>query len=392
MPIPVLAVFGVFFVESAVLGNWIPRIPEVKAALGLSDSGLGLCLLAMPLGSLSGLLFAGRAIERLGLRDACRLMLPLWALLFTLPAFAGSAPTLALALLIGGLSVALIEVAMNTEADVIEASSGRRIMSRCHGFWSLGSMVGAIVGSLFAHADVALATHFAVVMPLLAVLGFGCASLLPPDARPAIAAGEASGIVVAAERAPLFRLPARSIVALCAMPLGIMIVEGAFIDWSAVFMRSVLDASPLVIGTTYAFFSVVMAGARLSGDAIADRFGDFAVVRASGLAATAGVLLFSLAPNVPVAYAGAALAGAGVAIVYPLAVSAAARRPGRSAADNVAALTMISFSAFLLGPPLIGFLADAVGLRSALLLLAPLAFTTVLLSGEVAREPRTRPA
>ena len=205
-------------------------------------------------------------------------------------------------------------------------------------------------------------------------------------------ADEAPGIAVAAERAPLFRLPARAIVLLCTMPLGIMVVEGAFIDWSAVFMRSVLDASPLVIGVAYAFFSSVMAATRLSGDAIAERFGELNVVRASGLGAAAGVLLFALAPGVPVAFAGAALAGAGVAIVYPLAVTAAARRPGRSPADNVAALTMISFGAFLLAPPLIGFLSEAFGLRTAIALLAPLAFTTFLLAGEVAPKVQERPA
>ena len=408
LPVPVLAIFGVFFVESAVLGNWIPRIPEVKAALGLSDATLGLCLLAMPFGSLAGLVVAGRVVEWLGLRDACRVVLPLWAFLFTLPAFVGSAQALAAALFVAGISIALVEVAMNTEADVIERAAGRRIMSRCHGFWSLGSMAGALVGSVFAHAGVALATHFSIVMPVLAVAGFACASWLPPDVSsssgrptassgaspaPTTASGGAGvGIVEAADRAPLFRLPSRVIVALCAMPLGIMVVEGAFIDWSAVFMRSVLDASPLVIGTAYAFFSVVMAAMRLSGDAIADRVGDLAVVRASGFAATIGVGLFALAPNVPVAYLGAALAGAGVAIVYPLAVSAVARRPGRSAADNVAALTMISFSAFLLAPPLIGFVSEALGLRTALALLAPLAFTTVLLSDEVVRDAPPRPA
>jgi len=381
-----IAIFGVFFVESLVLGNWIPRIPEVKAALGLSDSMLGICLLAMPLGSFVGLLVAGRAVERLGLRDACRVTLPLWALLFVLPALARSAPALALALFLGGVSIALVEVAMNTEADVIESALGRRLMSRCHGFWSLGSMAGAILGSLFAHAGVALVTHFAIVLPLCALAGYVLASRLPPDpvSTPASAPPDVA--------TPLFRLPVPAIVALCAMPLGIMVVEGAFIDWSAVFMRSVLDASPLVIGSAYAFFAVIMAGVRLSGDRLADRFGDLAVVRASGAAATVGVALFALAPNVPIAYAGAALSGAGVAIVYPLAVSAAARRPGRSSADNVAALTMISFSAFLLGPPLIGFLSDAIGLRMALLVLAPLAFTTVLLAGEVRGRASSRPA
>ena len=210
-----------------------------------------------------------------------------------------------------------------------------------------------------------------------------------PDAEP-VGGGEGGGRLpeggTATGEGPLFTLPSRAILLLCIMPLGIMVVEGAFIDWSAVFMRSVLDASPLVIGVAYAFFSSVMAATRLGGDAIATRVGDLAVVRWSGLAASVGVALFALAPSVPVAFAGAALAGAGVAIVYPLAVTAAARRPGRSSADNVAALTMISFSAFLFAPPLIGFLSDAVGLRTALALLAPLAFTTALLAAQILPE------
>ena len=373
-----LAIFGVFFVESVVLGNWIPRIPDVKAALGLSDSALGLCLLAMPAGSLVGLGLAGRLVERLGLRESCRLGLVAWSLLFTLPAFADSPFALAAALFVSGTAIAFIEVAMNTEADRIEAVRGRRIMSRCHGFWSLGSMVGALLGAALAQAGASVQAHFLATMPVIALVGWAIASRLPPDT-----AGESDGPAPDEGRGPLFRLPSRAILALCAMPLGIMVVEGAFIDWSAVFMRSVLDASPLVIGVAYAFFSSVMAATRLAGDRIADRLGELAVVRRSGLAATAGVALFALAPNVPLAFAGAALAGAGVAIVYPLAVTAAARRPGRSAADNVAALTMVSFSAFLLGPPLIGLLSDTLGLRTALALLAPLAFTTVLLAGEV---------
>ena len=185
------------------------------------------------------------------------------------------------------------------------------------------------------------------------------------------------------QKTSLFRLPSRSIVFLCVMPVGIMLVEGAFIDWSAVFMRSIMNASPLVIGVTYAFFSIVMALTRFYGDSLASRFGDLVVVRVSSVAATVGIMLFALAPTVPVAVFAAALSGMGVAVIYPLSITAAARRPGGSAADNVAAMTMISFSAFLFAPPIIGFLADAFGLRMALLSLSPFVICTVLLAGEI---------
>ena len=121
----------------------------------------------------------------------------------------------------------------------------------------------------------------------------GAAGAVAPD----LAAADAAG----ATDAPLFRLPARAILPLCFMPLGLMMVEGAFIDWSAVFAREVLAASPLAVGVVYAAFSLVMAAVRLSGDALAERFGDVVVVRASAVAATAGIAGFALAPNVAAA-------------------------------------------------------------------------------------------
>lgn len=367
------AIFLVFFCESVVLGNWIPRIPDIKASLALSDGMLGWCLLAVPLGTIIGLLVAGKIIEHTGYRRACQIFLPLWAILFVFPAFALSPMGLALALFGCGAALGLTEVAMNTEADRIESALEVRIMSRCHGFWSLGSMAGALMGGVIAQAGLSVQQHFLLVMPLIALVGWWVASCLPKSGLSKPANSDSS----------LFRLPHSGIILICMMPIGVMLVEGAFIDWSAVFMRSIMDASPIIISVTYAFFSIVMAAVRLSGDSLADRFGDYRMLLVSSIAATIGIALFALSPNVLVAFFAAALSGMGVAIVYPLAVRAVASRPGRSAADNVAAITMFSFTAFLLAPPFIGFMSEAFGLRIALLLLAPLAFATVFLAKEV---------
>jgi len=176
-----------------------------------------------------------------------------------------------------------------------------------------------------------------------------------------------------------------------------MMIEGMFIDWSAVFVREVLAGSAVAIAIVYAAFSCVMAITRLGGDWLATRFGDVPLVRASALCGIAGTVLFALAPSTTLAFAGAALAGAGVAVVFPLAVSAAARRTDRAPADNVAALNMISFSAFLFAPPLIGFLSEAFTLRIAILSLVPGAVLSLWLSRELAvgaspggREQRVR--
>jgi len=368
------AIFGVFFLESAVLGNWIPRIPDMKQSLELSDAQLGFCLLAIPLGTVLGLLVAGRIIERTGLRRACQIFLPAWAASFVLPPFADTQSVFILFLLISGVAVGLTEVAMNTEADRIEQELNKRIMSRCHGFWSLGSMAGALTGGALAHLGMSVTLHFVIVMPIIAALGFWMATRLPVS-DPAVSQP-------AEESSALFRLPSRFILLLCVLPMGVMVVEGAFIDWSAVFVKSILDASPLLISVIYSFFAIVMAAVRLCGDAIGDRYPSKLIVQVSGVAAAAGIALFALSINQPMAMFGAALSGMGVAIVYPLAVTAAARRPGLPA-DNVAAITMVSFTAFLLAPPIIGFLSEMFGLRVALFLLAPVAMTTALLASEV---------
>lgn len=377
LPRAVWAIFAVFSLESAVLGNWIPRIPDIKFKLGLNEAELGLCLLAIPLGTVLGLLVAARLLDSTGLRRGCQIFLPLWAALFVLPGLVTTAIGLGVSLLLAGFALGLVEVAMNTEADRIEQDGRLRIMSRCHGFWSLGSMAGALVGAGIAQRGVSVETHFLLVMPAIALMGLAAATALPVRDELSAKAEPAS------PHTSVFCVPSRAILLLCIMPMGIMAVEGAFIDWSAVFMRQVLDASPWVIGLTYSFFSGVMALTRLMGDRIAARFGDYRVVQASAVGATLGILLFALAPNAVLAFLAATLAGAGVAIVYPLAVSAAAKRPGRSSAENVAALTMVSFVAFLVAPPVIGFVAHELGLRWALGLLAPIAFTTVLLAGQV---------
>lgn len=373
-----LAIYLVFFIESAVLGTWIPRIPDIKHQLDLTDSALGLCLFAMASGTILSFVTITPFIGRTGLRTACQWSLPAWALAFTLPALAGSVEALFIMLLLAGLSVGAVEVSMNAMASALEKRYRQRMMSKCHGFWSLGSMAGALSSAFIARLEVPVLSHFLVVMPLLAVFGLVAASWLPR--------GLGDVPADSTQRTPISTRLARlksGLLLLCLMPIGVMIVEGAFIDWSAVFMRDVMQASPMIIGVTYAFFSVVMAVTRLSGDYLAARFGEVQVIRLSGVCAASGIGAFALAGSLPIAFIGAVLSGLGTAIVYPLSVSAAANRTG-SVTDNVAAISLVSFTAFLLAPPAIGWLSDQAGMRVALLMIVPLALTTSLLATQAA--------
>ncbi len=367
------AIYAVFFIEAFVLGNWIPRIPAVKDLFGLSATQLGLCLFALAFGTLLAFAFGGMRIKSWGLQAACRWSLVVWALGIGLVPWMGTLGPLLVLLVLSGVAIGLCEIAMNTAADQWERDTGRRVMSKAHGFWSLGSLFGAVVGAGFAAQGFAVWSHFAIVMPLAALGALvltrplpGVGDRLPPQSN-------------------TFGLPRADLVLLCLMPVGIMLVEGAFIDWSALFVQDVLLGSPVAVGAIYAAFSSVMAATRLSGDMLLERFGPLLVARVSALSAALGIATFAFAPNVEIAFLGALFSGLGVAIFYPLTMSEAAKRPG-DAEDNVAAMSLFAFTSFMIAPPLLGFIADAAGLRFALALLIPMTVLSLALTGELRKK------
>ena len=388
-----MAICAIFFLESLVLGNWIPRIPDIKIQLELSSFALGLCLFGLSLGTMIALLTTPLVTRAAGFRRTLSVAICGWAIAMILPGWSANAIVLFITLFVAGLFIGLTEVTMNTMADAIEKFLDKRIMSRCHGFWSLGSLAGALIGAAFAHYSVAVSIHFAIVFPLIAASGMYFSRMLPDIAHTAEKTETTSQHRLQSDTKPsiswLPGLPRKSLLLLCVLPIGIMCVEGVFIDWSALFVRTELLASPMATGIIYAFFSLVMAAMRLAGDRIVDRFGAVRVAQVSAGAATIGITLFAFSPNITVAFLAAGIAGLGVANVYPLAMTAAAEREG-NAADNVAAVALLSFSAFLLAPPITGWLADLAGLRIALGLFAPLAATTMLLASQLDRSSLQR--
>jgi MFS family permease len=359
-PSRLLAIRMVFALNALGFAVWFPRIPDVKAALGLDLLTLSFCLFALPAGTLLGFLFVGRVTLALGLRRTCMYAGSGFFLVFILPALAPTALALGLALFLTGLATAQIEVAMNAKASQTEAAAGRRIMTSCHGFWSFGMVLGAPIGGAFAEWGIGFAAQQLLIQPALALASFLLARrLLADDPRPR-------------EREPAFALPTKALIALCLMPTGALLVEGAMMEWSALFLREHVGASPFGTALAFAAFALAMALARLSGDRLADAVGPRPVLLASGLLMGVGILGFALAPALWLAIPFAALTGIGCANVYPLAVSLAGQVPGRRPEQNVAALALVAFTAFLVGPPAIGTLASALSLPVALALLTPL--------------------
>ncbi len=369
-----------------MFGSWLPRIADVKQNLSLSEGVLGLVLLALPAGTFIALTFASPLIKKSSPARALLVTLIVWSFIFLTVAVAPNALWLAAALVLCGVVMGILEIACNLEADTIETQIGKRIMSRCHGFWSLGAMTGALLGGpVFANNGFSILQQFLILSPVFLLASvMTCRLLLKHGVarRAPIETAAKSG-----KRAPLNTV----LVLLCIVPLGVMAIEGAVMDWSAVFMRETLKTDPATAGYTFALFAGVMAIVRLAGDNIAVRFGDVQVVRLSGLSAAIGMALLATATSVPVALLGAVLTGVGVAIVYPLTMSAVARLDQKHREDNVAYLSIAAFSVMLLTPPVIGGIAEFATLRIGLLCLVPGAVLTLLLASRL-RKNSTTPA
>lgn len=372
-------VMAIFFLQPVAYGARLPRIPDMQHRLGLGPGDLALVLLGLPIGVLATLPVAGQVVARFGARAVMRVVFLLFLAAAALPGFANSPPALFALLMALGIVMSTLELTLNVAADATEKRDHRMIMSRCHGFWSLGIMGGDLIGATLAGLRLPPGLSGVAMAVCVAPFALGVAALLPDlgDGGAASKAGHQS-----------FALPGRALLAVCAFAFGITMSEGSMADWSAVFLRTILGADPAAAGFGYASFALLVAAGRFSGDALKARYGAASLARTTTLAALVGVVVVVTAPSLPVALAGFAIVGIGVSVGFPLAVTAAAAVPGRPAAANVAALSFMALLGFLVGPPLIGFVAQALDLRFGLAALLPVLLVSLAAVQALARPVR----
>jgi predicted MFS family arabinose efflux permease len=390
-----LATALVFAVNGLLLTTWVARIPATRDRLGASAAELGLVLLAPGIGSLLSMPFSGRWCRRFGSRQVVAATTVASSVVLVLLAVVPTLVGLGLTLFVWGTFYGSWDVAMNVHGSAVEQRAGREWMPRYHACWSVGGIVGASLGALAAALDAPLVLHFAAIAVACVILvGFALRSFVEdreargaPDPVPAVHSPQAPS--PQAPRRPQRVLTGRLLV-VGAVTLCATTLEGAAADWLALFLTDEREATASLAASGYAVFAVAMAAGRFSGTAVAERLGRDGAVRAGGLVSFAGVLLTVVGPGLVSAYLGAALWALGVCLVFPAAVSAGGEAPYRPA-DAIAAVTTIGYGGFLLGPPLIGLLADQVGLGRALLVLLVLAGGIVALAPAV-RSRRSRAA
>lgn len=351
---------SLFMLQPMAFGAWLALIPYIKEALALSKAELAVALLGMPVALIPTLQLASRIVGRFGPRRAFIYMLPVQTVVVFLPFAATSVPTLFAALACLGATVAFLEVALNTYAGRLEKAARLIIMSRCHGFWAMGVALGSfLVASLFALGPV---VAVGLVCLVSAGLGVWAAWNLPK------LAGQDDGQRPKPQK--LREMP-RALFLIAGFALLVSLLEGAMADWAAVYLSERWGGGAEDAGIAVTVFASFLAAGRFAGDWMNRRLGPRGVARLTAGLALVGVLFLTVPDGVAFVFIGYALAGLGVSIAFPLGVSAAAALDDEHEAQNIATMAMVAMTAFLFGPPLIGFVAEAFSLRIAFMALIP---------------------
>ncbi|MDH6239414.1 MFS transporter [Aurantimicrobium minutum] len=368
--------FLYFFVFGVGGASWLVRLPDVRSFIDVSTSILGWVLFAGSVGAMTALIASGRFVARFGARTAVVVgftTLGFGQVVQALSLIEGSAVGVAVGGLIAGLGYGIGDVGINVEGAELEKLRGKSLLPQLHGAYSLGALAGAGIGTL------AIVTNFSLVIQMIviavittAIAWFTYRNLPLSTGRTHVSSSEKQ-----AHREPV--VLSKRIVFLGLGIMGLSLAEGGSNDWLALSVVDDYGLDTTTAGITFAIMTLAMVITRFSGGRLVDRFGRVFALRVLGTAGVIGILLVILSPTIYLAWLGAALWGAGVALGFPLFISAAA--DGENSSQRVATVTAFGYAAFLVGPPLLGFIGQAWGLLNMFYLLALFVACAVFFAG-----------
>jgi MFS family permease len=371
-----------FVIHGIAMGTFLPRLAEIQANLGITESQLGIALVGTSAGAVIGFPFASRAVERLGTKLSMMFGLPLFALAVSSLAVANTTLALFLAFAFQGLMFALANTAMNVEADRVEGVSGKRIMNRCHGMWSIGFLAASLTATGLTALGVSAQAHIAALFPFSVVLVL--LLLGPMSAAPSRAF---AGSDLPKRR---FALPSVMIALISVFAISGLWLEMGSRQWSVIYIAAVFQAPDWIATLSVSALTATQIIGRMSSDSLIARFGPVPVAAVSAATAFAGLLVVVAAPSLWLSMAGFALIGLGVASSIPQAMSAAARLGDRPSSANVASLSLLQTAAMFIAPPLMGLVATQWGMQAAFAIILPLPLLAIVVSRYLA--PRPEPA
>ncbi len=364
-----IAVSVFFFIAGLTFATWACRIPDIKSHLHLNDGELGSVLFALPVGLMVSLPLSGWMVSHYGSRRVLIIAAVLYPLTLTLLGLPDNVWYLVITLFFFGLWSNMFNIAVNTQAVGIEALYGRSIMASFHGVWSLAGFTGAAIGTIMVSAGAPPFIHFCIICLCTAIL-------LLLSYKYTLRKDTGVG------KQPLFAKPDAAIMKLGLIAFGSMVCEGTMFDWSGVYFQKVVQVPKELTTMGYVAFMSTMAGGRFGADWVVTRIGVKRVLQLSGIIITTGLLMAVLFPYIITATFGFLLVGIGVSSVVPLVYGLAGKSKTMSPGVALAAVSTIGFLGFLMGPPTIGFIAQAASLRWSFTLIAILGFGTTLLASQ----------
>lgn len=364
------SVGAIFFLPGLIFASWASRIATIQQNLGLSDAGLGAILFCIPVGLILSLPFAGWMISHIGSRKLALIGLVVYGLALVGLGAAPTVPLLITCMVLYGFASNTVNIAVNTQAVATEKIYGKPIMASFHGLWSLAGFAAAAIGTLMIGKGIIPLHHFIFIL-IAVILGLIiCQRYLLDDSAKA-------------DTGPAFVLPDRPLIKLGIIAFCSLICEGAMFDWSVVYFKKVIEAHGAWMGAGYTCFMCTMAMGRFVADWFAARFGLKQTLQLSGLLTASGLMVAVIFPHLYTAMLGFLLVGFGVSSVVPMVYSVAGKSKTMSPGMALAAVSTIGFMGFLIGPPVIGFIAGAFSLRISFILIAVMGLCVTGISSKV---------
>ena len=361
-----IAVGAMFFMAGLSFSSWASRIATVQQDMGLSDAALGAVLFSLPVGLMCSLPFSGWIITKIGSRKLLISALLVYSVALVTLGLAQNPFQLIICLICFGFSSNAVNISVNTQAVITEGLYQRPILASFHGLWSLAGFAGAGVGTFMIANHVAPYRHFLLMMVVIMIGVIIAARYLKDDK--------------VANAGPVFVMPDSSLIKLGVIAFCSMICEGAMFDWSVIYFKKVVLAPTALVGVGFTAFMLTMAGGRFFADKFAHRYGLKRTLQVSGTLTATGLLIAVAFPYLYTAIAGFLLVGVGVSSVVPMVFSAAGKSKTMQPGVALAAVSTIGFLGFLVGPPIIGFIAGLATLRASFILIACMGVSVVVVS------------
>lgn len=354
-----LALGSLFFLAGLCFASWASRIPDIQLKFQLSEAQLGTLLLGLPIGSLIALPAAGFLVHRFGSRIVILMSGVGYLVFLPLIGFSPNVWMLVPVVMIYGMIGNMMNISLNTQALGLEDEYGKSILASFHGLWSLAGFTGAGIGALMIYLNILPGFHYLIISAIVVVVLFLAQGFIRSDLQNG---GGGGGLVLKKPDGLLLRVGGIAF-------LGMM-AEGCMFDWSGVYFKKVVQIEEGLVALGYVSFMGAMASGRFITDRIINKIGRLPLIRISGGLIFSGLIVSVLFPIPVVATIGFLLVGFGVAAIVPIAYSTAGRSKLYSPGVALAMVSTISFFGFLIGPPVIGYIAELSSLKTSFTLVA----------------------